>query len=280
MKLAYNVNRISLDINLMQKRQHNYSLVILCILLIFVAMGASSVFGWLWYEEQSKLANAKQQLAEATRLTSALEMKLKENTSSGQLDNVLKQPNLLKQQRPVTTQLLTQLNRLLPLYANVTQLEMNEQGILKLTLYFATSEDVISFSQTVQASDHFKLVRMGTINNVPNTIGNAVAASAIGARIDKVQPSQEGLPQEQQSQAPVREQPLQGQPLQGQQSLEQPVQEQLLQEQLSREQPVQEQPSQEQPLQEKPAQERVNSIKLPVYQTTFELKYMIDGKRG
>jgi Tfp pilus assembly protein PilN len=211
-KSAYHLNWISMDINLMPKHVNKSSVMILSVLVILAAMGCSSAFGWYWYDEHNKLSSLKQQLTEAAQLTSGLESKLKENTSGDQLSNVLKQPALLKQQRPLMTHLLTQLNQLLPLFANVTQLELNEQGTLKLTLYFATSEDVISFSKSIQASEYFKLVRMGTINNVTNTIGT---------NTDHVQP-----------------------------------------------------------LKGEPSPESANSLKLPVYQTTFELKYMSDGKRG
>jgi len=174
MKLAYSMNPVSIDINLMQMRTHNRSLIVLPLLLILIAMGGASAFGWVWYETQSKLAGTKLQITEVSQSTAALKVKLKQNTFNGQLTDILKQPTLLKQKKPLTTVLLTQLNKLLPLHANVTQLELDAQGALKLTLYFATSEDIISFTQSIQASDAFKLISMGTIHNITNTVGTQI----------------------------------------------------------------------------------------------------------
>ncbi|NHN29578.1 hypothetical protein [Paenibacillus agricola] len=261
MKLEYNINWISLDINLMQKREPGYSSVIVPILLILAAMGATGAFGWLWYEEQSKLASAQKQLAEVTQLVSALEKKLQENNSGGQLGDLLSQPKLLKQQKPVATALLQQLNKLLPLHANVIQLEMNGQELLKLTLNFATSEDVVSFSQSVQAAEHFKLIRMGAINNVTNTLGNTAVASADVANANGTSIGHVLQPQEQQLQGSF-------------------AQEQLPEGQPTQEQHPEIQPVEGQPIQQNSTQEGGQSRKLPIYQTTFELKYTSDGKRG
>lgn len=176
MKEVYQTNWIAMDINLMQKNSIKGKSILLPILLILMAVSISIAVGWYWYETRSKLAEVKQQLALVTHNAAELEAKLAGQSSNGQLSALIEQPQMLKRSKPTMTQLITQLNQLIPKYANVTQLDLNEQGELKLTFYYARTEDIISFSQSIQASANFELVQMGTINTINNRVEQEGAA--------------------------------------------------------------------------------------------------------
>ncbi|MBO9609401.1 MAG: hypothetical protein J7639_25835 [Paenibacillaceae bacterium] len=168
MKPAYSTGLVPIDINLLPQRTSSVHVPLVPAAMIVLAACASVAFGWLWSHEQQRQAEAKERLAEITRSVASLQTNATKPGATGKWTEQLALPAALRQAKPVVSELFDKLNKLLPLYANVTQLDMNNQGALNTTVQFARSEDIVSFSRALQVSDRFQLAKMGAINNLAN----------------------------------------------------------------------------------------------------------------
>lgn len=179
MKPAYPTGMVPIDINLLPQRTSRTNVPLVPAAMIVLAVCASVAFGWLWTREHQRQAEAKERLDEMSRSVAALQAGATKPGAAGKWTDQLTLPAALKQAKPVVSELFDKLNKLLPFYANVTQLDMNNQGALTATVQFARSEDIVGFSRALQASDRFKLAKMGPINNLANAA--AVKSSAAAA---------------------------------------------------------------------------------------------------
>ncbi|MGN7358061.1 hypothetical protein ACTHPF_15485 [Paenibacillus sp. SAF-054] len=137
------------------------------------------IVGWLWINTNSKLASAEQELVQVQSQISQMEAQLQKSQFSGSLPQLLKLPEDARAMKPQTTVLLKQFGHLLPEYANTVVLELGSDNTLKYTALFATLEDIVTFTQSVEASPNFTIKKMDTINSVmSNQNGKASGAAA------------------------------------------------------------------------------------------------------
>ncbi|MFC5531227.1 hypothetical protein [Cohnella yongneupensis] len=179
MKPAYSNHPMAININLIPRQETQRNIPALPIALLTVALGASLALGWLWYDSHSRLADAKLALEQANESASKLQESMTARPASGSIKATLAQPKSLREAVPPTTQVMAELTELLPLYANITQLEMSSDGHYKLSARFSTTEAIITFRQSVAKSDHFAIVNMAAINNMETTPEAAQDASAV-----------------------------------------------------------------------------------------------------
>ncbi|WP_136604241.1 hypothetical protein [Paenibacillus dokdonensis] len=124
------------------------------------------IVGWIWIGTNSKLVGAKQDLAQVQSQISQMEAELQKSQFTGSLPQLLKLPGDARSMKPQTTVLLKQFGHLLPEYANTVVLELGSDNTLKYTALFATIEDIVTFTQSVEASLNFTIKKMDTINSV------------------------------------------------------------------------------------------------------------------
>lgn len=158
---------IPIEINLLQKREikssDNHLLIIIMIVLL---LAAASFVGWFWYSTVQQLAETNKQLEQVSNKIAKLEEQLSKNPFRGQISELLKLPETLREFRPQTTKLMDRFAGLFPAYANLSGYELTPEGNIKLIGLFATMEEIITFMQSVEKSPYFESVKLGPIDSI------------------------------------------------------------------------------------------------------------------
>lgn len=141
------------------------------ILMLLIAVLGLGALGWFGYDARSEAAKKEQEIQKVAAQIDQAKAQLAGASSSGELADFLIMPNTIKGSRPEITSVLDKLNKLLPVNANLSSLSFEDRKTanetpIKISALFATTEDIVSFTQSLKATKDFRFVNMGGLTKM------------------------------------------------------------------------------------------------------------------
>lgn len=156
-----------IDINLLQLRPEQKSEAsILPVLLLAVVIVGAGVLGWLWFSAHSDVKRLNENIAQVDTQISTIAAQLEANSALTGIAQLIHLPEKLTEGKLLTTLALEQLNKLLPAEANLASIAFEEEGGVRLSGVFASTETIISFTQALAKDDTWELVEMSGLSAI------------------------------------------------------------------------------------------------------------------
>ncbi|HEX7057465.1 MAG TPA: hypothetical protein VF260_09770 [Bacilli bacterium] len=183
-----------IEINLLKLHEERQSAAgTLAIAVLAAVVIGTGVVGFLWTDAHREAAKADKEIAAVSAQIEKAEAAAKQApAASAGIADFIALPDLLASSKPQPTEVLNELNKLLPLEADIVTLHMQDNGSIQVTAIFSSLENVITFIQSVKASAHFALDGMSGLNKLKKPESqaalNAGAADLGGAEMTTLSP--------------------------------------------------------------------------------------------